>query len=552
MAGGLMQLVAYGAQDVYLTGNPQITFFKVVYRRYTNFAMETIENYFVGNIKFGNKLTIKIPKTGDLINKLYIKIVVNSVEVPLYNRFAWVRKLGHAIIDTAEVEIGGTIIDRHYGVWMDIWYELSRNSNHDYGYSKLIGDVNIMTNYDNISKPEYTLLIPLQFWFNRYVGLSVPLIAMQYNDIIINIYISEKQKLIIKDTTYDDTNISIKEASILINYIYLDTDERRRFAYVGHEYLIEQVQCNGPVKVLQPTATYILNYNHPTKEIIWAYRNGNYISSKRFLYYNNNINWENYVETLKMTPLLDASIKLMYESFSIGVDPTSIVGGTWGVINGGSESNPSYGNVGKISVINYSSNKIYINNASVIINGTINLIDKITADIIVFNNNTTKINYISSEITTRDLSVPYNNITDTRYNQSDPIINQFSNYGVLIDGTINPIMSGLMQMNGHNRFDKESGTYFNYVQPYEYHSNVPRDGINVYSFSIYPEQHQPSGTANLSRIESVTLLLTIEDINNGNQIIDLVNEDNELWVFGTNYNILRFMSGIAGLAYSTI
>lgn len=345
-----MQLVAYGAQDIYLTGNPQITFFKIVYRRYTNFAMETIEQSFVGTIRFGNKVIAKIPTSGDLMNKVYVKIIINSVEVQSTNRFAWVRRLGHAIIDRAELDISGTIIDRHYGTWLDIWYELARNSNHDDGYAALIGDIDELTAYNNISKPEYTLLIPLQFWFNRYIGLSIPLIAIQYGSVAINIYFSNKNNLMVMDTSFNNTNIEIKDASLLINYVYLDSDERKRFAQVGHEYLIEQVQCNGVLQVIQLQSTYILDYNHPTKEIIWAYKNGNYVSGKRFVYYTNSNDWNAEIKGTSNTPVLEASTKILYESISVGFNPTNDVGGIWTEIPAGTSTSPVVDNAGNISI----------------------------------------------------------------------------------------------------------------------------------------------------------------------------------------------------------
>ena len=554
-----MQLVAYGAQDIYLTGNPQITFFKIVYRRYTNFAIETIEQSFVGTIKFGNKVTAKIPTSGDLMNKVYIKVIINSVDVPSANRFAWVKRLGHAIIDRAELDISGTTIDSHYGTWLDIWYELARNSNHDAGYAAMIGDVDELTAYNNISKPEYTLLIPLQFWFNRYIGLAIPLIAIQYGTIAINVYFANKNTLMVMDTSFNNTNIEINDASLLINYVYLDSDERKRFAQVGHEYLIEQVQCNGMLQVIQLSATYILDYNHPTKEIIWAYKNGNYVAGNRFVYYTNSDDWTAEIPGTNTTSLIDASTKILNESISVGFDPTSVTHGSWTIIAAGSPTAPFVGNAGNISVINYSTSTVYVNNNSLIVNSTYGITSKITADVIVNNDTTITINYLSSDITVRDLSIPYSMMSDTRYQPIDPLVYQFSNYGILIDGTVNPIINGLIQFNGHNRFDQQPGPYFNYVQPYKYHSNTPKDGINVYSFALFPEQHQPSGTANLSRVDSVTLILQLGDstIITGNITdsslpqINLLDIDNQLWIFGTNYNILRIMSGFAALAYTT-
>jgi hypothetical protein len=186
-----MQLVAYGAQDVYLTGNPQITFWKVVYRRYTNFSIETIEHPLGGNPNFGRKATVTVIRNGDLASRIFLMVQLDTVnwlarrelaadcKLP---RFAWVRRLGHALIRFCNVEIGGSEIDKQYGTWLDIWYELTHDNDQDRGYNHMIGDVDELTRLDepdgqgNI-KDHYTLYIPLQFWFCRNSGLALPLIA---------------------------------------------------------------------------------------------------------------------------------------------------------------------------------------------------------------------------------------------------------------------------------------------------------------------------------------------------------------------------------------
>lgn len=190
MGGGLMQLVAYGAQDVYLTGNPQITYFKVVYRRHTNFSMETVEHTLNGNPDFGRPSNVTILRNGDLATRIYLKIRLNSVRLDVDSNpderlsVAWVRRLGHSLLKHYDVEIGGSRIDRQYGTWLDIWYELTHNFNQERGYRAMIGDVPELTRLHQVNKsaqeviPEYTLYIPLQFWFNRNTGLALPLIAL--------------------------------------------------------------------------------------------------------------------------------------------------------------------------------------------------------------------------------------------------------------------------------------------------------------------------------------------------------------------------------------
>ena len=116
-----MQLVAYGAQDIYLTGNPQITFFKVVYRRHTNFSMESIEQTFNGFPDFGKKVTCPISRNGDLVHRIYLQAELPSAGT------AWA---GHKLIKSVEVEIGGQRIDKHYADWLHIWNELTQTTGH--------------------------------------------------------------------------------------------------------------------------------------------------------------------------------------------------------------------------------------------------------------------------------------------------------------------------------------------------------------------------------------------------------------------------------------
>src|SRR3989304_6826018 len=203
MAGVLMQLVAYGAQDVYLTGNPQITFFKVVYRRHTNFSMECIEHSLNGNPDFGRRSSVCITRNGDLITKIYLFIRLGAVNPSPGSKFAWVRRVGHALIHSVEVEIGGSRIDKQYGVWLDIWWELARHAGDgERGFLKMIGDVPELIEYNDQDKPEYLLYVPLKFWFNRHVGLALPLIALQYHEVRFHFEFTNLERLIVANAAF--------------------------------------------------------------------------------------------------------------------------------------------------------------------------------------------------------------------------------------------------------------------------------------------------------------------------------------------------------------
>lgn len=547
MGGGLLQLVAYGAQDVYLTGNPQITYFKVVYRRHTNFAMETQEFPLVGNIAFGNTGNCVLSKNGDLISRMYLRVAISEV-ITNGNNFAWTRRLGHAIINNVDVSIGGTVIDRQYGTWIDIWYELARKGDHERGYNKMIGDVPELTNYNSNGKPQYTIYIPLQFWFNRNIGLSIPIIALQYHEVRISATFSALEQCIVRDQNMDITGISIVNAVLLVNYVFLDTEERRRFAQVGHEYLIEQTQYNGTELATELISRYTLDYNFPTKEIIWATKNGNYTNGSSFVYYSDRDDWEDN-DNYDKSALEEASEKIIKESIAVGVNPIDEGNtGDWIEV-------PSSGitTIGNINITNDYSDSVFVNSNSLVI-GTYSITDKIKVDVVVDSLGDVNCYNIVSDITVRDLSIPLQFITDTRYQPIDPIVIQFNNYGILIDGSVNPVSQSVIYLNGHERFDIREGNYFNYVQSDQHHSNTPKDGINVYSFSLFPEEHQPSGTANLSRIDST--LLEVRYLEStfavGLPELNFLNADNRLFVFGTNYNILRILSGMGAVAYTSV
>ena len=291
MGGGLMQLVAYGAQDIYLTGNPQITFFKVVYRRHTNFSMESIEQTFNGSADFGKKVTCTISRNGDLIHRVYLQVTLPRIECECCDdRFRWLNWIGHVIIKNVEVEIGGQRIDKHYGDWMHVWNELTCASGHQNGYANMVGNVPRLTQvvsgesgptsqppqttYDNCDCsgciPETTLYIPLQFWFCRNPGLALPLIALQYHEVKINLEFREARQCYWGSGRFANEVPQLRAASLYVDYIYLDTDERRRFAQVSHEYLIEQLQFTGDESVHSTSNKIKLNFNHPCKELIWV------------------------------------------------------------------------------------------------------------------------------------------------------------------------------------------------------------------------------------------------------------------------------------------
>ena len=463
MGGGLMQLVAYGAQDVYLTGNPQITFFKVVYRRHTNFSMEAIEQTFNGSADFGKRVTCTVSRNGDLMHKVYLQVTIPQVDASAAadTKFRWLNYLGHNLIKYAEVEIGGQRIDKHYGDWMHIWNELSQEAGKKIGYDSMVGNVPTLTQVTTQGLvPEMDLYIPLEFWFCRNPGLALPLIALQYHEVKINIEFRAASDCYWADAGAGSITVpSLEAASLYVDYIYLDTDERRRFAQVSHEYLIEQVQFTGDESVSSVSNKIKLNFNHPCKELIWVVQRDAHVDSSS----------------------MAASYGKQWYNYTDAIDTT------WAT---GTPSSP------------------YGANASA----------TLLAD---------------ASGTTTTKTFPNSNTTGSG--------TFLSIAGV--DTGFNPIFSAKLQLNGHDRFSERMGRYFNLVQPYQHHTNVPSTGINVYSFGLKPEEHQPSGTCNMSRIDNATLQLTLT-------AATVAGGDAKVRVYATNYNVLRIMSGMGGLAYS--
>jgi len=408
MGGGLLQLVAYGAQDVYLTGNPQITFFKVVYRRHTNFSLESIQQTFNGNATLGNRVTCQISRNGDLVHKLYLQIKAVAGSTAIYLQPFY----GYRMIKHTELEIGGQRIDKQYGEWMYIWNELTMDQGKKEGYYEMVGG-NSANKSVELKEETIDLYIPLEFWFCRNVGLALPLIALQYHEVKVNIEFNSMEN--IRATNEDDILASDSRCNVELNstdfeqfsatlwadYIFLDTDERKRFAQLSHEYLIEQLQFTGTESITANTVKASrLSFNHPCKELIWAVR---------------------------------------------------------------------------------------------------------------------------PEPNTEGSNINWNNFTNAENN------NTISN---------NLITTAKLQLNGNDRFAERDGQYFSLVQPYQHHNNIPvNQGINVYSFALKPEEHQPSGTLNMSRID--TAQLQVKSSKSG-----------ELFVYAVNYNVLRILSGMGGLAYS--
>jgi hypothetical protein len=512
--GGLMQLVAYGAQDFYLTGNAQITYFKVVYRRHTNFATESVEQTFNGSATFGGKAVCNIQRSGDLITKMYLNATLTGPSVA-NKKWAWVSRVGHALIQDVTLDIGGTTVDKQYNDWLNIWYELARNHAHDRGYDKMIGNTPELTTLAE-SHDSVNVWVPLQFACCRNDGLALPVIALQYHDIKISFTFNRLDQLVNRTANFGNvssTDFKMEGASLFVDYVYLDDEERKRFAQASHEYLFEQLQFSGAESLANVNNKIRLNLNHPCKELVWVTKCEKYTSGNTFLAYNAHNSEEGRLLATKRFVLRCA----LYNGNVLDLEDDGSLKYKVGL---GSTLTAMLGNINAITATNQPD------------------VDGITI--------------LGSLLSWEDVSKPTDVLlagidapagTDGA-SGNDVVLYQHDNYGVLLNGAKNPTQQVLLQLNSHDRLSKRGGEYFNYVQPYQCHSNTPVDGVNVLSFALNPEEHQPSGACNMSRIDNATLSLTIDSAVVG------ANGQSSVYIFATNYNVLRVMSGMGGLAYS--
>ena len=291
--GGLLQLVALGKQDVFLTGNPQMTWFKMVYRRYTNFAIEAQPMYFDGTPDFGKRITCLVPRRGDLLSQLILEVELPALYLTNGTAVSYVNSIGHVLIQEISIEIGEQEIDSQNGEWMEIW------SNYTTPFDKQSGFYNMIGKVDGYSPPTLNgplkLYIPLRFWFCKNPGLALPLIALQYHPIRINVTLAPLSNLFYTSALTSPlcTNLEVKPANITSlmlygDYIYLDVDERRRFVSSAHEYLIEQVQYTSiiPIAPGASSGSLRLEFNHPIKELFWYIQRDDMLRYHEFYNYS--------------------------------------------------------------------------------------------------------------------------------------------------------------------------------------------------------------------------------------------------------------------------
>jgi hypothetical protein len=440
MAGGLMQLVAYGAQDVFLTGNPKVTFFQAVYKRHTNFAMENIEQTVNGSAGNSGRISVTVARNGDLVGEMYMELTtvstLSSTEVGgAAPSGCWAAE--RAITDV-ELSIGGQRIDKHYQRWWRLYSELYLDEAKKVNWGKLT---------TNAGQGATEVYLPLIFFFNRNPGLYLPLIALQYHEVRLDFDLAADFQ-----TYFNTTGVKV-----WANYIYLDTEERRRFAQKGHEYLIEQVQHTGSDSVTVNsgsvgTKQVRLSYNHPVKELVWCFNDGDGSNAGMWNFCSN--------------AATSGSVVLESNPTAIA-DSNCLVPTTWGT------------------------------GAPMYLVGT----------------NGSAAQWVEEGVA-----------SGTGHN-------------------VGPLSTFKLILNGQDRFKEQDGKYFNQMQPFNHHSGSPYPGIYSYSFALKPEEHQPTGTCNFSRIDNAQVECVMKA--NADTAVN-----STLNMFAVNYNVLRIQSGMGGLAFS--
>ena len=536
MGGGLMQLVAYGAQDIYLTGNPQITFFKVVYRRHTNFSMETISQTLSGaGTANGNTSTCTISRNGDLVHKVYVTATPASEAFTIFD--------GSKLISEVELEIGGQRIDRHTSEWNDIWNELSTDESKAIGFKAMQGSIGLpgtsTTGVDTIN-------VPLNFWFCRNPGLALPLIALQYHEVKLKFKWGSKSNI--------GDGATALSPKVWCDYIYLDTDERRRFAQVSHEYLIEQLQIES---MTNSSGDKKINFNHPVKELIWTsvddYKtaqlklNGHdrfqkqereYFQLRQPLDYHTAVPRQN----------LPSAAQLTSNYTTVGTNLVGTLTSEQDRPTAGSDGDVS--DAAKLQVSLFASRTdnttTAFDNSATVTNTGYCVTDAIgTATNFIVG----RVYQITFGGGAKDAAANGASITSTLTHRLEG--DGGGDAGVEVEAGTTVLFFDKLLVSAAAVTDNEAVgageviiSGISLITPdsnlvTQARTSKMEKAINVYSFALKPEEHQPSGTCNFSRIDNAQL-----------NFADALDGSDSQNLYAVNYNVLRIMSGMGGLAYS--
>tara|TARA_B110000259_G_scaffold130594_1_gene147350 strand:- start:1464 stop:3095 length:1632 start_codon:yes stop_codon:yes gene_type:complete len=542
MGGGLLQLVAYGAQDVYLTGNPQITFFKVVYRRHTNFALESIQQTFNGSVGYGQRVTATVSRNGDLISRAYLELESNDPNLVPY--------FGLRVLKEAEVEIGGQRIDKHYSEWMYIWNELTMPEGKKEAYFDMVGGSGSLSgggNHLELQTTKFNIQAPV---------VRSGLIHVQARTTSATGVVVQGSTVLeitpVADAGTGNATIEIKESVGYIDGLNLGTtklfvdpaefekftaDEDDEVLFKKHASVAspadqELIGDNVPTGLLDVTLYFKVATTLPTSKP--AEKIEKMYVPLQFWFCNNfglalPLIGLQYHEVKINIQFEEASKCVLYGAINV---PNDLKASLWvDYVYLDTDERRKFAQSSHeylIEQLQFTGRETVSNKVKLNLNHPVkeliwivNKEDKSNNDWFNFTDNKDK---LKLEHTLENYEEVKNKLSGTR-------------------GSKNPIKSGKLILNGNDRFYERDGRYFNLVQPFQHHTNVPNNaGINVYSFALKPEEHQPSGTLNMSRIDTATLSLNYES--------DVNTSVDNLSVYAINYNVLRILSGMGGIAYS--
>ena len=587
MGGGLLQLVAYGAQDAYITGNPHITFWKVMYKRHTNFAMEAMRVNFTGSPTYGQRSVVVVNRNADLMFRTYLEVTLPDTRATATNAAADVlwstggrRRLGYLLIQQVEIEIGGQIMDRHYGEWMYLWESLTSQYDQSVRLDQMLGTAvegTFSTPAGCNGRPT-VLYIPLSFWFCRNPGLALPLIALQYHEVRLNFIFRQATDLVQNITTgggaFPGGVVAaaaalprFKDAAVYVDYIYLDTDERRRFAQQSHEYLIDQLQYGLQQSVTSQTVRLDLTLNHPVKELIWVYQDARKLDCSQLSALGTAntqpFSYDDIANRCRLQLNGQDRFDERYGDYFWKVQPYQhhsggafephaytqlpLTGTTQGNVNIWFTADVTSGSktLANFTLTNPTNKPSLASLAGLVFTITTGTTSTGALSVVAPGTTITFPSTAGTAPTTNALSANANVNATTGcafFATYDP--NYLVNDAILAGGIA---QSGLQQTN-----PDAIGLINNVPAVYGYSQSV--NPINVYSFALAPEEHQPSGSCNFSRIDTTTLVFdSIVGIDGRSLAAGSFPSKNYPYLFrmyAVNYNIFRVMSGMGGLAYS--
>lgn len=520
--GGLVQVVARGNQDAYLTSKPQVTNWKAVYKRTTIFATESVEQVFNGTGDFGKKVVCTIQKTGDLVSKMYLRIKLPALGAGQ----CWCPRVGFALLKYLELRVGGTPCEKQNGSWYNVRYELEKDLNKIAAYDRMIGNTDALT-IPGEGTPEHTLWIPLNFYPCRVDGLAIPLVATQYHDTQVEIEFNPLSQLVCGPRASLATG-SMLSCSLFADFVYLGTVERKKFAESTHEYLIEQVQSNNSESVTSQSQKFRIDFNHPSKSMHVTVQQDKYVTGRKFLAWNPKDWAKTKADATKRAALAwgDLSTNGLYEGKSSIADADLRAAIT----------------AAKVAGVDISGDPITDIDACIIVGSPLD--DRYMSWTIEEWNSALGSVAAAARATDGDGAA-----------SRDCVVYDWTNYGVFLNRSCCPVREVLIQMNNSERLSKRDSDYFNYVQAVQCFNAAVPDGLLSYSYALHPLAHQPSGSCNMSRIDNAAIHLDF--------ITSTYVQIDGKWtsisispytaakcnIDCTSYNVFRVMGGMAGMGF---